>query len=377
MVVRHLSLTNLRCRSRLAMTLGEGLNVLVGPNGVGKTTVLEAVVLVLRGIPLRAANVREMITQGSDYLRVEVELESAGTTMVAAAAYARDGSRRLTVDGASLEDPSRWDEALPVRTFIPDDLRLIKGSPRRRRDYLDALVARSHPGYEEVLRRYEGALGQRNTLLRTTRGPGAAAEFEPWEALLAGTGPTVCSLRAATLADFAGSFRRAHEELTGSPGDTLRLVYRTNASGLDEEAYRSRLAEMRAADQQRTYTHLGPQRDDLRISRGGLDVRECASQGEQRVALLTLVLAEWAELCRGPVKPLLLLDDVMSELDEQRRRALVAFVRQGGQTVITTTDLRYFSPAELEEATVIPLGSAETCIAEHSAAGAGAVGRAG
>lgn len=356
MVVRHVSLTNVRCRSESAVTLGEGLNVVVGPNGAGKTTLLEAVFLLLRGGPLRAAHVREMITQGSEHLRVEVLLEDAAGTVLAAAAYGRDGTRRLSADGAPLEDASRWDQVLPVRSFVPDDLRLIKGSPRRRRDYLDAMAARRHPGYADALRRYDGALSQRNTLLRVARGPGAAGEFEPWEALLAGAGLAVCSLRAATLADLTASFRGTYEELTGAPGDSLRLIYRTNASGLDEEGYRARLAEMRAADQQRTYTQLGPHRDDLRLLRGGLDVRECASQGEQRVAVLALVLAEWEDLRRGPVEPLLLLDDVMSELDEERRRALVAFVRRGGQTVITTTDLRYFTDEELQAATVIRLG---------------------
>ena len=148
-----------------------------------------------------------------------------------------------------------------------------------------------------------------------------------------------------------------HAELTGDPPDTLRLVYRTNASGLGEEEYRTRLAETREGDRQRTYTHLGPHRDDLRLTRAGIDVRECASQGEQRAALLTLVLAEWQYLCGTPQKPLLLLDDVMSELDVDRRSALVALVRTGGQTVITTTDLRYFTQKSWNVATVVGSGA--------------------
>jgi DNA replication and repair protein RecF len=146
--------------------------------------------------------------------------------------------------------------------------------------------------------------------------------------------------------------------LTGEPGENLRLVYRTNVADLDEAGYRSRLTEMRSADQQRTYTHLGPHRDDLRVLRCGLDMRECASQGEQRTALLALVLAEWEQLLDGPASPILLLDDVMSELDESRRRRLVAFTRRGGQTVVTATDLRYFSEEELERAAIVDLGAA-------------------
>jgi DNA replication and repair protein RecF len=365
MFVRRLSLTNLRCRYQLDVELDEGLNILVGPNGAGKTTVLEAAALVLLGAPLRTTNLRDVITRDKDHLRVELELGEAGSgadtsaAVMAAAAHGRDGERRLTADGAALEDAGRWKILLPVRTFAPDDLRLIKGSPRRRREYLDSLAARSHPEYPGTLRRYEEALSQRNYLLRASRGGIRDAEFEPWEALLATTGLLVSRWRAASLSSFVGSFQRTHEELTGERTEDLRLVYRTNVVDLDEPAYRARLAESRGTDRQRTYTHLGPHRDDLRLLRRGLDMRECASQGEQRTALLALVLAEWEQLLAGPARPLLLLDDVMSELDPSRRRRLIAFTRRGGQTVITTTDLRYFSPDELEQARVVDLGPAE------------------
>jgi DNA replication and repair protein RecF len=112
---------------------------------------------------------------------------------------------------------------------------------------------------------------------------------------------------------------------------------------------------MRTADRQRTFTHLGPHRDDFRLVRAGLDMRDCASQGEQRAAVLTLVLAEWDYLRDKGPKTLLLLDDVMSELDGARRRALLDVVCRGGQVVITTTDLRYFTDEELSLATVIDL----------------------
>jgi DNA replication and repair protein RecF len=184
---------------------------------------------------------------------------------------------------------------------------------------------------------------------------GGDAQFVPWESILAQTGLAVTQGRAAALASFIESFQRAHAELTGDPPQALRLVYRTNVAGCSEAEYRDRLVESRNADRQRTYTHLGPHRDDLRLIRSGLDMRECASQGEQRAALLTLVLAEWLHACGGAQKPLLLLDDVMSELDEARREALVVFVRRGGQVIISTTDLRYFSPEELEDAAVVEL----------------------
>lgn len=357
MLVRGLRLTNLRSRHNLEVELGPGLTILVGPNGAGKTTVLEAATLVLRGAPLRAGSVRDVISTDKDHLRVEIDLEDAGGMVVAAAAYSRAGERRLTAAGAPLEDASRWREAVPLRTFVPDDLRLIKGGPRRRREYLDTLAGRCEPEYSATLRRYEEALAQRNILLRLARGGADGAESRAWEAILAQTGVTVSAWRASTLATFIAPFQRTYAELTGDLAGALRLVYRSNVAGLDEAGYVDRLAEMREADRRRTYTHLGPHRDDLILLCRGLDMRECASQGEQRAALLTLVLAEWQCLCSGSRKPLLLLDDVMSELDEERRHALIAFVRGGGQTVITTTDLRYFSAEELSEARVVELGA--------------------
>ena len=355
MFVRGVSLANVRSRRELSLDLGAGLTILVGSNGAGKPTVLEGVTLALEGRLLRSGNFRDLIRSGDDLLRIEVALEDDGIATTATVAYSREGERRLTADGAPLEDCSRWREALPIRTFVPDDLRLIKGGPRRRREYLDGLAAGCDPEHRGTLERYDEALAQRNALLRVTRMGGQDAQFVPWETIMAQSGLAVSAARARALATFIGSFQRTHAELTGEAPDTLRLVYRSNVAGLDEPDYRERLGEMRTADRQRTYTHLGPHRDDLRLVRNGLDMRECASQGEQRAALLTLVLAEWEYECGRARKPLLLLDDVMSELDEARRRALVRLLQQGGQVVVTTTDLRYFSPEELSEATIVEL----------------------
>ena len=359
MLLRRLTLCNVRSRADLVVDVGPGLNVVVGPNGAGKTTLLEAAVLALDGEQLRAGSMRDLITHGKDHLRVELELDEAGTLLTAAAAYSRDGDHRLTAGGLPIVDCSRWREAIPVRTFVPDDLRLIKGSPRRRRGYLDTLATRRDAGYATLLRQYDEALSQRNTLLRITRGSTDDTQFGPWERMLAETGLAVCERRADTLAGFISAFQEMHRDLTAEPVDAFRLTYRTNAAGLDPVAYQVRLSEMRNADRQRTFTNLGPHRDDFRLLRAGLDMRDCASQGEQRAALLTLVLAEWEYLRKTGSAPLLLLDDVMSELDEARRRALLKIVRRGGQVMITATDLGYFSQEELHGTTVVQLAPGE------------------
>jgi len=356
MKVRRVSLSNVRSRRALAIELGDGLTVLCGPNGAGKTTVLEALALVLDGTPLRPGTPRDLIKDGESYLRMELELED-GPLMTAAAAYSRDGERRLTVDGAPLADASRWREALPVRSFMPDDLRLIKGSPRRRREYLDGLTTQRETGYADTLHRYEEALAQRNALLRAGRGMLDDDLFAPWEKILAQTGLAVTAHRESSLSSFIALFQAMYGDLSGDPPGALRLIYRTNVNETDESGYERKLAAMRQMDRQRTFTHLGPHRDDLRLIRNGLDMRDCASQGEQRAALLALVLSEWEYLSDAGPQPLLLLDDVMSELDDSRRRALVRVIRRHGQVVVTTTDLRYFTDDELNGTTVVELTS--------------------
>ncbi|MCL5735427.1 MAG: DNA replication and repair protein RecF [Actinobacteria bacterium] len=357
-LLRRLSLTNVRSHRDLDLRLAPGLNLLAGPNGAGKTTILEAVVLLLRGTMLRSGSLKDLIMQGEDYLRVEADLSLDGVGTTAAAAYSRAGERRLTAGGAELADPSRWLESLPLRTFLPDDLRLIKGSPRRRREYLDELAGKCDQEYGPTLRRYNEALCQRNTLLRTRWSGVETAQFVPWERILAQTGLAVTSWRAGVLSRFIEPFQNTHALLTGEPRDTVRIVYRTNVADLEEGEYEVRLAENRGADQQRTFTHLGPHRDDLRLIRRDLDMRECASQGEQRTAVLALVLAEWGCYAECSGRGLLLLDDVMSELDDERRRGLMDIVMKGGQTVMTTTNLRYFTRQELEQAAVIELTKA-------------------
>ncbi|MBC7292546.1 MAG: DNA replication and repair protein RecF [Thermoleophilia bacterium] len=404
MWLRRLVLTNTRCRRALTIDLGPGLTVVVGPNGAGKTTVLEAISLLLRGTMLRPGNVRDLITAGEDYLRVEAEIvpgqeagPAEGPPIVAAAAYSRTGDRRLTADGAVLSDWSRWTEVLPVRSFVPDDLRLIKGAPARRREFVDFLCERRDPGYRALLASYDQALAQRNCLLRLPRSQAGGEEFRPWEELLAQTGLALVQRRAAVLSSFVGTFQASYAALTGEPREAVRLVYRTNVGEWGEDEYHERLRMAREADRQRTFTHIGPHRDDFRVLRWGLDMRDYASQGEQRIALLALVLAEWGygtgygttttEVAKAEdvqaedaqaagqapgagapahneshrfglhPRPLLLLDDVMSELDEQRRRALLAAILGQGQAVITTTDLRYFAEEELAQATVVELSS--------------------
>ncbi|MCJ7796549.1 MAG: AAA family ATPase, partial [Thermoleophilia bacterium] len=254
MLLQHIRLVNVRCHRSIGVELGPGLTVLVGPNGAGKTTVLEAIYLLFRGGSPRTAQPRELITRAETVLRVEGDLaggpsEGMGDTrdgggaegggnMVAAVGYGADGERRMTAGGAPLSDTQRWEETFPVRMFLPDDLRLVKGSPRRRRLYLDGLASTVWPPYRQALSRYEEALQQRNSLLRAGV---TGAEHAPGEALLAREGLTVVLARARALQAITGVYSATHRTLAEGAG-AATLSYRTNVADCDEPAYRERLA---------------------------------------------------------------------------------------------------------------------------------------
>ncbi len=354
MRVREVRLHDFRCHSQLDVQLGPAVTVLVGSNGTGKTSVLEAIHLVLQGASPRTSQTKELISWGAEALRVEIELQDPeGRAVAAAAGYASTGERRNTAGGAPLTDLSRWEETCPVRAFIPDDVRLIKGSPRRRRRLLDRLATAIDPSYGRELAGYEEALLQRNSLLRKgVVGP----DHDPWEALLARSGLRLAAARESSLRSLFGPYAYMHSLLAPAPSAPASLLYRTNVAALDEPSYRERLNDQRFADRRRTFTNLGPHRDDVRFTLGGRDLREYGSQGEQRTALLALVLAErsWVFETSGR-EQLLLLDDVMSELDDGRRRSLVALLSRDGQVVVTTTDLHYFTSEELCTMEVVEL----------------------
>ncbi len=330
------------------------MNALVGPNGAGKTSVLEAVHIALRGSSPRTRSLRDVVRRGEQVLRVELDMLYGDRMVSGATGYDRSGERRVTRDGASLDDYTRWEEEVPVRVFLPDHLLLVKGGPRRRRRYADGLALAANPGYREIQAEYEEALRQRNYLLR--RGAGSA-EQAAWESVLAERGLELNRLRAETLQAFSPRFARGFALLAPSEAAEARLEYRTNASGLKVEEYRERLAEERPDDRNRGYTRLGPHRDDVRLFLGDRDLREFGSQGEQRAALLALLLGErrWLREEAGRW-PLLLLDDVMSELDHERRRALFSALEEGGQTLISTTTTDYFTSAELANMEVVRIG---------------------
>jgi DNA replication and repair protein RecF len=241
--------------------------------------------------------------------------------------------------------------------FLPDRLELVLGAPALRRSHLDQVVAALWPSRAATRRAYSAALAQRNALLAGIRaGRASRASLPAWDAELSRHGMALMADRAATVERLAPRFAE-HAAGLGLEG-RVELGYRPRSKAADAEGLATELAERVDGDLERGFTGHGPHRDDLAFKREGRELRAYGSRGQQRLGLLSLLLAEREELAaeRGAA-PLLLLDDVMSELDATRRERLTTLLRRGGQAVITTTELAHVPGAE--DADVVKIAIAE------------------
>jgi DNA replication and repair protein RecF len=225
-----------------------------------------------------------------------------------------------------------------VSVFLPERLELVKGAPAARRAHLDQVVTALWPSRAETRSAYSRALAQRNALVARIRaGNASPGALDAWDAELARHGTRLMADRAEAVDGLRPLFAELAERL-GLPG-SAELRYRPRSAATDADGLAAELAERRSADIERGFTAHGPHRDELQLLLGGASLRAYGSQGQQRAALLALLFAERTLLAeRRARQPLMLLDDVMSELDSERRELLAGLLRSGGQAVITTTE---------------------------------------
>lgn len=337
-----MSLRNFRSYRRADVELGAAVTVVTGDNGAGKTNLLEALYTGCVGRSCRTRIDTQAISFDEPVARVEVEGFDDGERHTLALAIDRQDGKTTFADGARVESFEPFDWRPPVAVFMPDRLELVKGAPGVRRAHLDQFVAALWPARRANRRSYAEALAQRNAALAHASGE----QLATWDRELARHAGALIADRRQAVSEVEGRFGEIAAELGLEPPPTLR--YRT-VSGIDpddQEAYVAALTERRGDDLRRGFTTFGPHRDELVISRERRELRTYGSQGQQRIALLALLLAECSAITDlTGRRPLILLDDVMSELDAQRRALLVERVADLGQVLITATEIDHIPDA--------------------------------
>lgn len=339
------------------------LTVLVGPNAAGKTNAIEAIRLLTAATSFRRPRWEDLVRWGVGAARAELDAAADERRLDVRLDVGADGSRVFTVNGQVRRRTPDVVGHLPSVVFTPDDLDMVKGPSERRRASADELGEQLSPAYGSLRRDYGRAVRQRNALLKD----GAAdREVSVWSEQVAALGARLLVHRLRLIDRLGARMTSAYASVTG--GEELSLSYDDRCGlggeggpGLAEEdaaaAIRGEL-ERRAAEERRRLTTLaGPHRDDVVFRIGGRDARAFASQGQQRTVALAWKLAE-VSVVRDVLRrdPVLLLDDVMSELDGERRAALSDLVASEVQTFVTTTNIGYFAPAMLERAKVVEVG---------------------
>ena len=353
-MLTSISLAGFRGYASLAVTFGPGAHLVWGPNAAGKTSLLEALVVCAHGSSHRTLTDADLIRWDAPFARVDTRRELPGldpleldVTLVREGPAG--GRKRIRVNGVPRR-ASALAGLLRVVVFAPEEMLLLVGPPSLRRGTLDALAAQRIPAHAPDLAAYLRVLAQRNALLRAIREERAGREqLSPWNARLVESGAAVRDARQRTLGVLAAPLVAAHAEIASDEG-SLSVTYESNvapaAGETSRDALARRLAETAEKEAWNGTTLVGPHRDDLAFRLDGRDLATFASRGQQRTAILALKLAEVDLLTEHDGRPpLLLLDDVFSELDPARRSHLVRRIAGLPQAFVTTTSLDDLDPA--------------------------------
>lgn len=358
MLLTALRLADFRNYPALDFTPAPGLNVFVGPNAQGKSNLLEAIALLATGKSFRARREVELIRDGMQLAEIAGAARiPAGAIVLRASIQRTGGGARKTfeVNGSAVGFAGFLGRARVV-TFVPADLGLASGGPALRRTFLNGALAQLSPAYYRDLARYGKIVQQKAALLRGAIGADRALLLAYNDELLA-PGAALMSARAAFVADIAAAARGVYERWPGAR-ERLEIAYAPNVAPAGEgprDALAAALAAHVETELRRKTTLVGPHRDDLRLTIDGRPLDAFGSQGQQRTAVLALKVAEYETMrARAGDAPILLLDDVLSELDAERAGGFLAAVGSFEQAFLTTTEL----PARFDESTRFRIAAA-------------------
>jgi DNA replication and repair protein RecF len=308
-----------------------GLVLAVGPNGVGKTNLLEAIHVATQGFSPRTRTDGQLVRFGSEGARAAVAGRYGDVALELEVTVRPGEGKRAKVNGAPLRAAEQLRTTVSTLVFTPDRLGVVKGAPAARRAYFDRVLGRLLPARASLPAEYGAAVAQRNAALRrTASGYSTRDAIEPWSESVAALGAELVHGRLEAIETLSSAFTERAEEL-GLAGAALRYE--------GEPPTREALDAVLDRDLERGATSVGPHLHDVVLLGAARDLRSFGSQGEQRLALLALLLAEAEAITeRSGIPPLLLLDDVLSELDPGRRLILAERVRAAGQALVTATD---------------------------------------
>ena len=330
--------------------------LVTGPNGAGKTNLLESLHVGTQGFSPRTRADVQLVRFGRDAARIALRGNRAGIAVEVEVTFEVGSGKRASVNGARLRAAEQLRSEVATLVFTPDRLVVVKGGPAARRAYFDRVLGRLAPTRAGLSAEYGAAVGQRNAALRrVSLGVSSQDALPPWNEQVSTLGAELVEGRLETVSELQPRFRERAEELGLAGGE---LSYEAEAPSVSELEART------PRDLERGTTSLGPHLDDVGVLAGGRDLRAFGSQGEQRLAVLALLLGE-AELLeeRRGVRPLLLLDDVLSELDPDRRRILADRLRASGQALVTSAS-RNALPGEPAQTVVVAQSSDGTSRAQ-------------
>lgn len=335
MYISSLYVKDFRNYSQQKLCLTEGAAILYGKNGQGKTNLLEAVALLCTGRSHRTPRDKELIRQGEERARVRMETVHKDGRHSVDMVLSRTDKKRVLLNGLPISRISQMVGKVRCVLFSPEDLSVVKSGPAQRRRFMDIYLCQAYPAYFYALGQYNRTLDQRNRLLKRPVGEWKKT-LDVFDLLLAKNAQEVLRFRAEFLEKLFPLAAQNYEGLSNEKG--FKVEYQPGAPLLAEDFIKA-LCAARENDVRKGNTSLGPHRDELSFSLAGNDLRVFGSQGQQRTAALALKLSEM-DLCRESLQeyPLLLLDDVLSELDIERQALLLTRI-QGMQAIITAAQL--------------------------------------
>jgi DNA replication and repair protein RecF len=352
--IKHISLKDFRNYEHEEIELNKGVNIFYGQNAQGKTNIIESIYLLSTGKSHRSQKDNELIKWNKEDSKIKISYEKEKQDNTLEMYLKKNQRKSMKHNGVKLSKTGELLGNLITVIFSPDHMKIIKEGPAERRRFVDIILSQVKPGYFYNLSQYVKLVMQRNNLLMQAKSDSKIIDtIEIWDQQLIEYGTKVIKERIEFLKLIENYANEVHKSITNNKED-LKLIYKSSIEYKDKsekqikETFQSELEKFRAIDIKRGVTHKGPHRDDILFFINDMEVKTYGSQGQQRTTLLSLKISELQFMnYETDSYPILLLDDVFSELDTERQKFLMKFIKDI-QTFITCTDVEYFKNLNLE-----------------------------